>query len=564
MKQVTSLSFAFLFLQISLIGQIPNSDFSEFTNSTPCPFDSSVLVNQFDNWLLYQTLDNTWDGPIDSSICVTIVDNQNFKIIPSYAFDYTRPLFCKSQLSAPYPILFHPNWVYILSNFMSTSEGNIFRTDADCQNGLCNGGIIQLQVPNEDNTGFNYRLYLNDVNIFGQSCFPTERFHNENRISNYVIKIGIDTSALEVDTFWVRLEDVDLREVIAVSNIFGDNSFPEDTWDGQAYQVQFNDLSNSYAYYNTLVLYGDDDYPKETQPHFHNISPIVNAPDQRDINLFIHQNQTLHFQPFTYLQGGLIEGSDTLRHHLNIIINGGEFCLDYKDFIFQQGTNFLYHSGILDLVGDQSCLQFRDNAALEVADNTTFTYGEKGAGILGMRTGSTIRLGHNSHLIINNELRLWSYHPKSDLPEDREVFMELNPGSTLEFGESASITAPFPDRGPMHLNIFMNGGVLIDDKLLPEERALIRRIYPAPTDLSDRISILPNPANDWIFVDYKAEKAINSSIQVQDIQGKVIYEESKECQLGLNRWRLSTSKLPAGIYFLSINNSAVQRFLVVH
>jgi hypothetical protein len=44
--------------------------------------------------------------------------------------------------------------------------------------------------------------------------------------------------------------------------------------------------------------------------------------------------QTLEIQPFTHLRGALVQGSDTLRHILNLVNNGGNFCLNFLDLIF--------------------------------------------------------------------------------------------------------------------------------------------------------------------------------------------------------------------------------------
>ena len=69
MKTLFLLSF--LLSPILLQAQIPNSNLKDLS-AIPCPFDSSVEVAQPDYWRLYQTLDGNWDGPIDSTICISV------------------------------------------------------------------------------------------------------------------------------------------------------------------------------------------------------------------------------------------------------------------------------------------------------------------------------------------------------------------------------------------------------------------------------------------------------------------------------------------------------------
>ncbi|MCB0641469.1 MAG: T9SS type A sorting domain-containing protein [Phaeodactylibacter sp.] len=553
-------AFTFLLLlagMTSLVAQLPNQNFNDFATIS-CPFDEAITIDQPVDWILYQTLDNTWNGPIDSSICVQVNDIGFGVGVPSSSFDYHRPLFCRSQLAVPYPILDQHNWVYENTIFISTDGGgNLLKTTNDCENAICTGIITEILVPNEDGSGLNARPYYGELrenyaDLF-VNCLPTERFIGENYIGNYVLKITVDTTVAGTD-FEVYLQYNDFNPLYYITPIAEDLSVPEWAWNGATYEITVPEIYGIGGFFNNfLVLYGEDDYPSEDFLHFREVTPEVNPDEQRTINLAIsHYDGGTHFQPFVTFRGGLVAGSDTLRHTLNLI-NMGPMCLNFLEVIFQQNTNFVYRSGEIEMTGPMACMQFRNNAALVVDDNATLVYGKKGTGVLGLRTGGTIRLGHNSHLLINNELRMWAYEPKSGRPEDRDIYMELNPGSTLEFGELASLTDPYPGRGPMHLNIYMNGGTLIDEQLSPEERQLIRKIYPTiSNDIAQNISVQPNPVQDMLQLEYLCGVEEKVQLRLYDEAGRPVREWVQQADKGLNRWTMEVRELPRGIYILNI------------
>lgn len=89
----------------------------------------------------------------------------------------------------------------------------------------------------------------------------------------------------------------------------------------------------------------------------------------------------------------------------------------------------------------------------------------------------------------------------------------------------------------------------------------------APIILSENIhlSVYPNPANDFITIDYKLEQKANISIELINIEGKILETQTLENQLNENSIKLNIEKLEAGTYFVkfeSENNVYVKKILV--
>ena len=233
------------------------------------------------------------------------------------------------------------------------------------------------------------------------------------------------------------------------------------------------------------------------------------------------------------------------------------------DFVFDNGTKYIHQGGHVDFGHRSACFMFQNGAALEVADNTYFKYGQEGKGILALRPGSTIKLGKESQLVIDNTLWLQG-RPTAQFP-DHQIYMELNKGSTLSFTENAHIYNSLSFVEGTKLNVFMNGGILDDTKLPAADRALINRIYPEPKPIfSENIKLLQNPVNETLALSFLSAYNGELIIEVYDFQGRVLDKKNHDVFIGKNELWHDIHGLPSGIYLAKIkggNGEAVVKFI---
>ncbi len=192
-----------------------------------------------------------------------------------------------------------------------------------------------------------------------------------------------------------------------------------------------------------------------------------NSAEQEVINLVVDPFQTLEIQPFTYLIGALVAGSDTLRHQVNLVNNGGDICLNFVDFVVDGGDEFRHGGGSLYMNNAFSCMQFRHESALRVLEGATLHYGNNGAGMLAL-CRQLDRAGAQCHaLVVDGILNLAECN---DAIPPQQLYMDLPPGSKLIFTDQARLTNRFSQGQQMHLNVRMLGGEIDDAALAPEDR----------------------------------------------------------------------------------------------
>ena len=79
------------------------------------------------------------------------------------------------------------------------------------------------------------------------------------------------------------------------------------------------------------------------------------------------------------------------------------------------------------------------------------------------------------------------------------------------------------------------------------------------------LSIVPNPMNSEAVLSFIAEKNAAYTIRITDITGKEVSVKQLEGRAGENKTTIERNNLPAGVYFLSLNdgkNSVTKRFTV--
>jgi hypothetical protein len=132
--------------------------------------------------------------------------------------------------------------------------------------------------------------------------------------------------------------------------------------------------------------------------------------------------------------------------------------------------------------------------------------------------------------------------------------MELNPGSSLVFGEKAHVTNAFSPNKDVKLNVFMNGGTLDDSQLSPAARQRIRRIYPKPADrFADNVRVLQNPTPSDLLLDLVSDGEAQVFVAIHDLQGQLVWSKTFEAVEGHNLLNCDWGNLGAGVYMASVS-----------
>jgi hypothetical protein len=69
------------------------------------------------------------------------------------------------------------------------------------------------------------------------------------------------------------------------------------------------------------------------------------------------------------------------------------------------------------------------------------------------------------------------------------------------------------------------------------------------------LKITPNPAHDWITIDFNGLKGMNAAITIYDLTGRLVGNiYTGTTKQGNNPVRYSVKNLTTGIYFIKFNN----------
>jgi len=69
------------------------------------------------------------------------------------------------------------------------------------------------------------------------------------------------------------------------------------------------------------------------------------------------------------------------------------------------------------------------------------------------------------------------------------------------------------------------------------------------------VSIYPNPAKDILYVNITAEKKEKMTLQIADIQGRVVSTQNLNTEIGVNATSVNINNLPQGMYTLIVNGT---------
>lgn len=553
MKTITRITLLNVCLTLNILfpgnifcQQIPSAD-AYTAEDTVCIWDNTVSFTTTKKYTAYQTTDNTFNGPIDSNYCVSLRYEEAFSGLSFWPadFDLSRSIYIKAQINDNEQIPLEKDAVYMLEeDFLNSTDGLIFGND--CPELICSGLTIGITIPDSTLTSDTTRWHVISGDSYDyNTCFATEKFEDQ-KLNSLIYKFTINPDLVEVakdysPPYINQLGDVQL--ITDLTNV-----------DGNYVGGEYNVYDYYFLSYPIGVLkYDNLTYPSTSYFDYIDVSPNPNTTEVQIINLTINEGYTLLTQPYVQLRGAQVEG-DTLRHEVNLINNGGTFCVSVAEMIFDGNTHYIFKKGAMDLYSPMSCLMFRNGASIEVADDGHLAYGKNGTGVLGLGSGGTIKIGKNASLTINNRVSIIK-NPNSVYSGD--IYMNLNKGSKLTFGQGASITNDEKSLSGGHLCIYMNGGELDMSGLDDFSRQLIRLIYPEQEKtMSANMHVYPNPVQNSFTVEIVSAEASTGEINITGLNGAVICTKKYELEAGINAIKIQIQDLKPGAYTIQCKTNA--------
>lgn len=553
----------------SLFAQVYTIDLNiQDASTTLCPVDTQQIIFQPTNWSVYQTTDDYWDGTKDTSKCINFELDTTFSydryFLKASSLDVNKPVYLRYLFNDANKVLLDTHSLYRIVISSVKSGDFSFDINNNCNNDMCSGLFIGVEIPDSTytNTTLRWQQYSqNFENIFSiRECLITEKFE-ESYLREFIIKLSFKTDNPLKSKIYFRESFLNRLSYPTISHL---TEIPAEIeyLENDEYNVPIYHFRDNWWTETFLVKHNSTGYPNEDNLYFAEAYPVENPQEKSIINLIVYSYEEIFIQPFTSLRGALVEGNDTLRHEFNLVNNGGTFCsYPAVELIFEDDNSYIHNAGEINFSGNSGCMMFRHGGTLEIGDDTILNYGNTGQGILMIGKNSTIKFGKNSKLVVDNHFKLW----ETSMWPDEQVYIELKEGNELIFGEYARLSKnTFQENGHMKLNIYMNGGILDDSNLTPEERQLINRIYPEevveiPTSME--VVLFPNPTKEDLQIEISSPLEDNFQMAIFSLDGQLLSQQNGLLNTGKNQLELSTSQLTSGMYFLKISSSNGEQFV---
>ena len=517
-----------------------------------CPLDSTIQILTYSDWEAYQTVDDLWNGPRDSTVCVDLAHVQGqfvYSYIDVDQIDAARPVFLRWRSDSANAIHLTPDNEYALDMGNWSSLG--FDGSNACPGGACTGWRAAVRIPHWSGVGTDLRWYQSTYNPNSWSgspfhlCIPTEHFA-QNDLMELVVSFKASTT---VSGQRFQLAWPDITDLTANANL---------TPLTQNNLADYQNGPSGYYFYpnwanNFLVMYPDTTYPDINHERYLDFAPIPNTTDSQQVQVSLDPSIGFNFQPFTQLRGGLVLGSDSLRHSIDLINNGADICLSYSivEVILGPGDSYTHVSGHVDLGGDHACIQFKPNSTLEVAAGSTFHYGEGGRGMLFLRAGSHVQLDANAELDLRGTLVLG---PRPDATGTEDLRVVLKDGAKLTFAPGSKIVNASGFGQGMMLEVVLDGGSADLSGLSGPDRLKEVHVIELPSTAVSPVKVLGNPVDADLAMEMSVRHPGTWSAHAIDMAGRTVAEASFYLSEGGNTINLPTTAWHAGSYLLELRN----------
>lgn len=531
-----------------------------------CPYDNGTTVNQSTVYEFYRTVDDTYEGEIDSSWCADFQQDGINYVLDLSDFDSSRALFVTIRFPEDQGPIIQPYFQHEIQQSMWLDDASVAAEDDSCSGEFCNGIFLEYdfhdEVTNIDSNRFiAYELagsvYLEEV---GPTCFFSERF-NEQRLRSLTLKMQIATNGPNPRLTPYTLE---LLEAYFTSQRIESITFGPEHYNGEGYAAYADEVIIAEEPEGFFVNYYppqvEDALPSSDNYRYMDVNIIPNVDSVEDIELMFYQETLLSYPSFSGIRGGLVAGSDSLRHALTITMDDNFMMYSCLEIFFEvaiaNNVTYRFGSGTIGLANKSSCFSIAPGGKFAIAANSHFNYGKANTatGLFATKPNGWVDLEPNSQLTINSNWQL--AHPPNDPTAGSHV--DLQPGSQLIFGKNATLFRSHP-QGAGYLYVHLNGGSINVDALSPEERSLIRYVYPENLDLNTPLrdlTIYPNPASNYVEV-VIPEEFINQQLEAQlfDATGRKLLTTTEVATDRLFSFPFGRH-LPQGVYRLFVTNGA--------
>jgi len=563
-----TLHFAVLLLLSTCLSAQSLTNFQDDVREGTCPYDSTQTGLYASNFQFFLTLDDTYDGVIDSSWC-PVIRESGIRFRPYEldltGFDFSRPLFFRIR----YPENSRPAIEAYINHqlFTNLNYFHVRLSEEDCA-GDCSQIYFRYQFRETGNTTFlprSFEFDLSDslLNFGNVNCFMSERFEEQE-----LLEIGMRFHLAQTNTdprlvpFQLQLEE---EPFISLRPEVGAVEFEEDDWFNGRYVAYPLDVvipiprpgAEEDGFYH-LGQYTDR-LPGNDAIRYTEVQPAWNPDTAVSMTINFEEFANIAFPPFTGMRGAAVIGQDSLRHELILNFGDGYFgsCVQTLiDLPVPGNTVISFGNGEIGFGRDNACYVLEPGSELSIRPLKHFVYGYNGQGQLALKENSRLRVAEGATLTVANTFRLLI------LPDQAEAgaHLYLEPNSKLIFTPHAHVERKFPDANAW---IYVHGTPDQIDfgGLTAEERALFKFIEPTVVlqrPPVDALKMSPNPlaGSRLLFVQ------LPTSVLREGLKYHIVDTNGREVASGVvNLFASSTegsitlpATLPAGLYFVRTND----------
>jgi hypothetical protein len=504
------------------------------SETVTCDGGSISNINSY--WTGYQTLNDEFDGELMEGTCIGL--NLSGNLILN-AYDSDKPVFIR--YSGP-PVAMQPDQAYsIYTDGVSMNSLDLWDIST-CLNAICNGAIVGVEVPDDPDDGDELpEIRWHSLELYDEAwkerhygCFASEKFEQQH-MRELIFKFNFLEDVTSFPLGWIALRE-------------------SESW----YMSDIEDSgmsSNNQVYLNgggTIIRHDLPGFPSEAHVDTTFLNPFSNPDIQQAITLNIQPGEWLIFQPFTYLQGGEVEGQNNVYHPLSILANGGNVCISqaFWELVAEPGemiqiidTDFLMNRG--------SCIRIEKDAMFRIGPGADYEFGLRGTGMLALHSGARLELLEESTFELNTMLVLFDNSWENE-PQPVEVY--LRPGQIWRFGLLSSLdNRSVEDK--MKVIFHMNGGLLDLGPLTEEERRSIEVRWPA--HVQSALSIhraIPQGEGEWLL-EWNSPGEEEILMECYDTCGKLLESTRLNALEGYNQVRITCASL-SGIGVVTLRNAS--------